>query len=254
MCLCAFLAGMIDSIVGGGGLIQLPALMIALPEVAKSNFALLSGTNKLSSLFGTMVAVRQYARHITYDWHFVRPMLLAALVAAFGGALTADALSGKNIDLRPLVIVMLVLVAIYTFIRKDFGSLHAPKMTRERRRTLGILIGAVIGYYDGFFGPGTGSFLIFAYIGLIGFDFLNATASAKVVNAATNVGALLCFVPRGRVLYALALPMAVCNILGSIVGTRLAILKGSKFVRILFLVVVSAIIARLVYDTLKSGS
>lgn len=252
VCAFAFLAGMIDSIVGGGGLIQLPALMIVFPKIVDQDIALLYGTNKLSSVFGTMVAVRQYARHMTLDWHFVRPAAASAFIASFFGALTAIWLSGKN--LRPAVIVMLIVVAVYTFIRKDFGSLHAPKLTAERRRALGILIGAVIGFYDGFFGPGTGSFLIFAFIGLFGFDFLNSTACAKVVNAATNVGALLCFIPKDRVIYTLGLPMAAFNILGSIVGTRLAILKGSRFVRVLFLVVVSAIIARLIYDSLKTGS
>ncbi len=154
--------------------------------------------------------------------------------------------------LRPLVLGLLVAVAIYTFVRKDFGSLHAPRLSATR--TLDRAgVGAAIGFYDGFFGPGTGSFLIFIFIGVFGFDFLAASAAAKVVNTATNLSTVGYFLLTGHVIYRLAVPMAVCNMLGSLAGTRLAILRGSRFVRWFFLVVVTAIIGKLGYDTLRAN-
>ena len=158
--------------------------------------------------------------------------------------------------MRPVVLVLLVAVAVYTFVQSDFGSLHAPRLTAVRQNIFSVVTGTVIGFYDGFFGPGTGSFLIFVFIGIFGFSFLAASASAKIVNFTTNFAAVLYFVFTGNVLYAVALPMAACNILGSVVGTRLAVLKGNRFVRIVFLLVVTALIIKLGWDTvsLRIGS
>ena len=150
-----------------------------------------------------------------------------------------------------MILTLLVAVAIYTFVRKDFGSLHAPRLSAGQRLWIGAAVGSAIGFYDGFFGPGTGSFLIFLFVGVFGFDFLAASAAAKVVNAASNVSALGNFALTGHVLYALAAPMAVSNILGSLAGTRLAILRGSRFVRWFFLAVVTAIICKLAWDLRK---
>jgi uncharacterized protein len=152
--------------------------------------------------------------------------------------------------MRPAILVLLIAVAIYTFVKKDFGSLHAPKLAGITQRLVGISIGMAIGFYDGFFGPGTGSFLTIAFIGIFGFDFLNAAASARIVNFATNLSAMLYFAFTGNILYQFALPMAACNMLGSFLGTKLAVSKGSQFVRGLFLVVVSALIIKFAYDTL----
>ena len=149
--------------------------------------------------------------------------------------------------------MLLVLVAVYTFIKKDFGSLHAPKLTEQKERLYGLLIGASIGFYDGFFGPGTGSFLIFIFIGLFGFNFLAASAAAKVINVATNLSALLYFGYKGYIMYEVAVPMAVCSIIGSQLGTRTALNRGVGFVRVLFLVVVTGIILKFAYDTYGSG-
>ena len=140
------------------------------------------------------------------------------------------------------------MVAIYTFARKDFGSLHAPRLSLSSKQWIGLGVGAVIGFYDGFFGPGTGSFLIFIFVGVFGFNFLSASAAAKVVNTATNLSTVIYFAWTGHVIYRLAVPMAVCNMLGSLTGTRLAILRGSRFVRWFFLAVVSAIICKLAVD------
>ena len=250
LCGFAFLAGFMDAMVGGGGLIQLPALFVLLPGVAAPTVL---GTNKLVAMTGTLVAAGQYARHVKIDWPVVLPAAATAFVCS---ALGAHLVSGFRTDtLRPLILVLLLAVAGYVFARKDFGkdfgAAPAPRLSPARQRWYGIGAGGVIGFYDGFFGPGTGSFLIFTFIGVFGLSFLAASASAKVVNAATNFAAVLLFGLTGHLLYALALPMAVCSIGGSVLGTRLAVAKGSRFVRVLFLVVLSAVIAKFAWDTFR---
>ena len=246
LCGFAFLAGFMDSMVGGGGLIQLPALLILLPQAA---VATVFGTNKLVSIAGTATAAWQYARHVRLDWPTLLPAAGAAFVCAGLGAKAVTLVHTSF--LKPAILVLLIAVAVYVFWQKDFGAIHAPKLTPRVRRWAGAGIGSVLGFYDGFFGPGTGSFLIFAFIGIFGFNFLTASASAKVVNAATNLAAVLFFGFTGHLLYVLALPMAVCNVGGSVLGTRLAVAKGSRFVRVLFLVVLTAIILRFAWDTLR---
>lgn len=237
------MAGLIDSIAGGGGLIQLPALFIVLPHVPVST---LLGTNKLASISGTSVATLQYARHISIDWKATLPATITALIASFLGARTVTLVNPST--MRPLILVMLIAIAIYTFIRKDFGSLHAPRLDRVKGSLVSIATGALIGFYDGFFGPGTGSFLIFVFIGIFGFSFLSASASSKVVNLATNLSAVLYFAFTGNIIYTTAILMGLCNILGAVIGTRLAILRGNRFVRIFFLAVVACLIAKLAFD------
>src|SRR3954471_17896105 len=239
-CLSAFLAGFIDSVVGGGGLIQLPAMLILFPQWP---VATALGTNKFASLFGTTVAVQRYSRHVSFDWPTILPAAITAFVFAFLGSRTVALLNAEY--LRPIVLVLLVLVAIYVFLVKDLGIIHAPKHQPKKAQLLGIVIGAALGFYDGFFGPGTGSFLIFLFVGVFGFDFLAASASAKVINLATNLASVLYFSWTGHIIYAYAIPMAICSVLGAAVGTRLAIAKGSRFVRIFFLVIVGALIAKL---------
>jgi uncharacterized membrane protein YfcA len=244
LCGFAFLAGFIDSVVGGGGLIQLPAMLLLLP--AGTPLADVFGTNKVASICGTMAAMWNYTRNLKFDWAAILPAAGMGFVFSALGALTLAHLHPAG--LRPVILVLLVAVAIYTFIRKDFGSLHAPRLSSRTQTWIGMGIGSVLGFYDGFFGPGTGSFLIFLFIGLFGFNFLAASAAAKVINSATNASAVLYFASTGHVLYRFALPMAACNIIGSVVGTRMALLRGSQFVRVLFLVVVTAIICKLGYD------
>lgn len=242
----AFLAGFVDSVVGGGGLIQLPALLLWLPREVSADLATVFGTNKMASICGTGVAVLQYAPRVRINWSSILPAAVAAFAFAFFGAM---AVSSFNRDLlEPVILLLLVLVAAYTFLRPDLGRLHAPAFAAHKERTLGVLMGAVLGFYDGFFGPGMGSFLIFAFVGVFGFDFLAASASAKVINFATNLAALLLFASTGHVLYQYALPMAACQILGSIAGTRLAMRRGNRFVRVLFLVVSTALILRFGWD------
>ena len=239
----AFVAGLIDSAVGGGGLIQIPALFNALPSEAP---ATLFGTNKFASIFGTATAARSYMRRITLSWSLVLPATVCAFALSFAGAAVVSHVP-KTV-MKPAVLVMLIAMAGYTLWKKDFGKLHKPKEVGVRERWLAALIGGAIGFYDGVFGPGTGNFLIFMFIRFFAFDFLHASAAAKFVNLATNLAALCFFVPSGNILIEYAVPMAVCNIAGSLVGTHLAMKGGAQFVRVLFLMLLCVLIGKFAYD------
>ena len=243
----AFLAGGIDAAVGGGGLIQLPGLFTALPQ---QHPALLLGSNKFTSMFGTATAAWRYARRITIPW---RPVLLAAtaaFVCSFGGASAVSLLPREAV--RPLVLLLLIAILAYTLLKKDFGALQRPTVVGRRQLAIAVALGGAIGFYDGFFGPGTGSFLIFLFIRFFGLDFLGDSASAKIVNLATNVAALCWFVPAGQVLLAIAAPMAVANVAGAVTGSWLAMRGGSGLIRRLFLGLVCVLIVRMGWDTLQS--
>jgi len=240
LCIFAFLAGFIDAVVGGGGLIQLPALLVLLPAESSRTLAPIWGTNKFSSICGTSMAVMNYARRVKLHWPLILPASIAALIFSFLGTLSVAHLRRKTLE--PVVLILMIAVTAYTFAKKDFGNLHAPKLTPRQAQFLAILTGIIIGFYDGFFGPGTGSFLIFIFIGVFGFDFLHASANAKIINFSTNLASVTYLAATHKILYRYAIPMALCNVLGSITGTTLAILKGNKFVRALFLFVVSAMI------------
>lgn len=247
LCFAAFFAGLVDAVVGGGGLIQIPALFSGLP---RAEAATLFGTNKLSSIWGTSVAALRYGRSVRIEWATALPGALSALIFAFVGAYAVTQVPGGL--LRAALPFILAAVAVYTFLKKDFGALHAPLHRGRKERTLAVLVGGAIGFYDGFFGPGTGSFLIFLYIRFFGFDFLGASAAAKIVNVACNLAALAWFWPSGHVLVAMGLAMAAFNVAGALVGSRLAIRHGSAFVRKLFLAVVTALIAKTAIDALKN--
>lgn len=241
----AFVAGFVDAIVGGGGLVQIPALFVLKPELAP---ATLFGTNKLSSIVGTANASWQYGRRVQLPWRMLLITATTAFVFAFFGARAVSFFNPAA--LRPLIVTLLVLVFIYTLAKKDLGSLHAPRLNEHQQAFAGFGIGAVIGFYDGFFGPGTGSFLVFAFVGIFGFSFLLASASAKIVNLATNAAALAWFIPTHHVLYQAAIPMALSNITGSWVGARLALKHGSGFVRLFFIITVALLLVRMLYDML----
>ncbi|MFA7270870.1 MAG: TSUP family transporter [Sterolibacterium sp.] len=245
LCAAAFAAGLIDAVVGGGGLIQIPALFSVLPQAQP---ATLFGTNKLASIFGTSSAALRYARRIDVPWRAALPAALAAFVLSYFGAMTVALLPKEW--LRPLVLVLLLIVTAYTYVRKDLGAVDQRRVHGRRDMLLALLSGGVIGFYDGFFGPGTGSFLVFMFVRLFGLDFLRASASAKIVNAATNLSALLFFGAHGHVLVAIGLAMALFNIGGSLVGSHLAIRHGAGFVRRAFLVVAIGFILKFAWDTL----
>lgn len=244
LALASVFAGLIDSLVGGGGLIQLPMLFSVLPRELP---ATLFGTNKIASVFGTSNAAWRYARQVRMPWATTLPAALAAFAFSYLGALSVAWLPREL--LRPLILVLLVGAAAYTFWHKDFGTLHSPQHGGRREFVYALLLGGAIGFYDGFFGPGTGSFLIFLFIRFFGFDFLHASAAAKVVNVATNLAAIAYFVPNGYWIPLLAGVMAASNILGSLLGTHLALRHGSGFVRRVFLLVVGALILKFAWDT-----
>lgn len=245
LCLFAYFAGLIDAAVGGGGLIQIPALLNLVPGTAP---ATVFGTNKLSAAAGTLMATRSYVRRVRLHWELVLPAAGMAFVMAFAGAAVVAWL--PKALLQPAVLALLVVMAIYTLWRKDFGRVHQPPAIGRREKALALLVGGAIGFYDGVFGPGTGSFLIFLFIRCFAFDFLHASAAAKVVNLATNIAALSYFIPNGHVLWWAALPMAAANIAGSLTGTRLALRHGSGLIRALFLLLVTVLIGRLAWDWL----
>lgn len=241
----AFFAGAIDAIVGGGGLIQIPTLFTVYPG---ESAATLFGTNKCASVVGTASATWRYARQVRMPWRTILPAALFAFVFSYLGAAAVAWLPKDAV--RPMILVLLVLAAVYTLKRKTFGQEHRPAHTGHRELLYAVLLGGVIGFYDGFFGPGTGSFLIFLFVRFFGFDFLHASASAKVVNVATNLAALAYFVPNGYVLPLLAAVMALANVSGSLAGSWLALKHGSGFVRQVFLWVVGVLIVKFAWDTL----
>lgn len=239
----AFFAGLVDAVVGGGGLIQLPALFSTLPNAAPAS---LLGTSKLAGVLGTGAAAMNFARRVRLPWSTAAPAALTAFVLAFVGAYTVTRIPPDFI--RKMLPFILLVVAIYTYKRKDFGALHAPLHAGRKEQAIAVLVGAGIGFYDGFFGPGTGSFLVFLFVRFFGFDFLGASATAKVVNVACNISALIWFGYSGHLLWQIGLTMAVFNVVGSLIGSRLAIKHGSAFVRQIFLLVVSALILKSAYD------
>ena len=245
LCLAAFAAGTLDAVVGGGGLIQLPALLLVLPGYP---VVALLGTNKLASVVGTGSAAITYARRVTIDRATTLRMCGAAFVGSLLGALGATH-AGSSL-LRPVVLVALVGVWLYTLRRPQLGEVELLRLSRGHHTAVAVVGGFVIGAYDGFVGPGTGSFLIFLLVGGVGLSFLHASATSKAVNTTTNVAALLLFGLAGHVLWGLGALMALSNLAGSQVGARLAIRRGSAWVRRVFLVVVAALILRLAYDVL----
>lgn len=245
--LAALLAGFIDAVAGGGGLIQVPALFNALPAESP---ATIFGTNKGSSIFGTANAAWRYARRIALPWDIAGPAAISAFIFSFVGAATVAWLP-KDV-VRPLVLAMMIFVVVYTLLKPDFGKLHGKMPSPGKVKPWALAAGAALGFYDGFFGPGAGSFMIFAFVGLFGLDFLRASSAAKVVNLTTNAAALCFFVPAGNILWITALTMAAFNIVGALIGARLALRHGSGFVRWVFLAVSAVLIGKFGYDTLLS--
>ena len=239
----SFVAGFIDAVVGGGGLIQIPALLINLPN---QPLATVFGTNKIASLSGTSVAAYQYSRRVRFDFRLLLVIAAFSFVASYVGAKTVSLI---HVDtLKPIVLIILILMAVYTFIKKDLGSVPSRTLSVRRQLVFGSLIGLVVGFYDGFFGPGTGSFFVLGFVVILGFEFLTASAYAKIINCITNVSALIVFVRQGNFLPSIALLMAVFNVMGSVTGSRMALKKGNGFIRVVFLVIVSLMILRYAYD------
>ena len=237
------LAGFVDAVVGGGGLIFLPALFAAYPSAAP---ATLFGTNKSASVWGTAFATWQYSRQAPMNWRILLPAAALAMLGSFSGAWLVTLISPEF--LRRLLPGVLLAVLVYTLFRKDMGRHHAPRFQGPFELFAICTIGLSIGFYDGFFGPGTGSFFVFLLVRWLGYDFLNASVAAKLLNLSSNTAALVLFTWKGHVWWHLALPLAMANVAGSLLGTRMALQHGAGFVRGMFIVVVSALICKTSYD------
>jgi uncharacterized membrane protein YfcA len=246
--LASALAGFVDAIVGGGGLVLVPALFACYPAAPP---ATLFGTNKGASVLGTAWAARLYARRVQMNWVTLAPAAVAALIGAAAGAWWVTQVSATG--LRRVLPLILLAVLLYTLARKDLGHVHTPSFGATAERWRGVAMGLGLGFYDGFFGPGTGSFFVFAFVRWLGYDFLHASASAKLLNVATNLAALSLFVATGHVLWLTAACMAVANVAGSFFGTRLALQRGAGFVRGVFIVVVGLLIVRTSIDAWRLG-
>jgi uncharacterized protein len=243
LCLFAFLAGLVDAVSGGGGLIQIPALFAVFPTTSA---VMLIGTNKLAAICGTAVALLRYARAVPISWQVMRLNAAVALVAGMLGAWTVARVPASA--LRPVVLALLLMVVAYTLLRPRLGlqpSQGARHPWLERSYC------AVLGFYDGFFGPGAGAFLLFGFVRWFGRTFLEAAAATKVINLASNTGALLWFSANGHIDLAAGIPMALANIAGSYLGASAAVRKGARFIRRVFIAVVTALTLKIAYDLMR---
>lgn len=240
--IAAFGAGWIDAVVGGGGLLQLPALLLIPGMLPVQALA----TNKLASLAGTTTSAATYYRRAKPDLRTAVPMALIALAGSFGGAAVAIVLPASAF--KPIIVVALLAVAIFTAFRPEMGAATKLRFQGHRHHVAAGATGLLIGFYDGLIGPGTGTFLVITLVALMGYDFLQSSAKAKIVNFATNLGALLLFIPHGAVLWLFGAILAVANVGGSYLGSRMAIARGSTFIRVVFLIVVVLLIGKLGVD------
>lgn len=243
LCAAALAAGWVDAVSGGGGLLQLPALLLAAPS---DNPVQALGTNKLSSIMGTAAAARTYARKVRLDIATAAPMASFAFLGALLGARLATSIPAAAF--RPVIVVLLIIVWFWTLLTPSMGTQTMLRFRGRTHHVIAIGSGLLIGFYDGILGPGTGSFLLIVLVAGLGYSFLQASATAKVVNLGTNAAALIVFGLTGSVLWLLGLAMGACNVVGAILGSRTAIRRGSGFVRIVFLVIVGILIVRLGWE------
>lgn len=236
----SFCGGMIDAAVGGGGLVQVPALLHALPQHSLST---VFGTNKLAVLVGNISSIFSYVKKIKIVWKLMLPTMASAFVFSFLGAFSVSLVPQKVMEY--VVFFVLIAMAIYTFSKKNLGRVHSAAQCGYKEVLLGVLFGGLVGFYDGIFGPGSGSLLLFIFVKYFGYDFLNASASAKLVNLGTFSAALLFFIPSGHVLWVIGGLVAVCNMAGALTGTFLALRYGSDLIRILFLFLLMLLIGRM---------
>ena len=243
--LAALGAGFVDAVVGGGGLIQLPALLLGLPGAAPVQVL---ATNKLASICGTTVSSATYYRRVRPDPRTFGPLMLLAFTGSVLGALVATQIPKEAFD--PIVLVALIVVGAYVLFKPALGGATVLRFSGHRHTLAAMFTGLAIGFYDGALGPGTGSFFVFTLVGLLGYSFLEASAKARLANWATNAAALCVFVPQGAVMWRIGLVMGVCNLAGGYLGARTAVARGTRFVRIFFILVVSAFIVRIGGDVL----
>lgn len=237
---CAFCAGWVDAVVGGGGLIQLPALLVGLPGASPAQIL---ATNKLASICGTSTSAVTYYRRVRPDLRTAIPLAVAAFAGSSLGAVVATRIPKEAFN--PIILVALVVVGAYTVLKPSLGASTQLRFSGRHHLAAALVIGAVVGFYDGALGPGTGSFFVFALVGLTGYAFLEASAKAKIANFATNLAALAVFVPHGAVMWPIGVVMGLANIAGGYIGARTAVSRGTGFVRLVFIVVVGTFVIRI---------
>jgi uncharacterized protein len=240
LALAGVAAGFVDAVVGGSGLIQIPALLLGLPGASPVQVL---ATNKLASICGTTASSATYYRRVRPDPRTFGPLMVLAFIGSVLGALAASLIPASAF--APIVLVVLIVVGAYVLFKPRLGEATALRFAGHRHTTAAMVTGFAIGFYDGALGPGTGSFFVFTLVGLLGYSFLEASAKSRLANWATNLGALCVFVPQGAVLWKVGLVMGVCNLAGGYVGARTAVSRGSRFVRVFFIVIVSAFIVRI---------
>jgi uncharacterized membrane protein YfcA len=240
LALAALAAGFVDAVVGGGGLVQLPALVLGLPGASPVQVL---ATNKLGSICGTSVSSVTYYRRVRPHAGTFVPLMAFAFLGSLGGALLASHIPEEAF--QPIVLVVLIAVGAYVLFRPELGTRTALRFSGHRHTAAAMAAGLVVGAYDGALGPGTGSFFVFTLVGLLGYAFLEASAKARMANWATNLAALCVFVPHGAVLWGVGLVMGATNLVGGYLGVRLAVSRGTRFVRIFFIVVVGAFVVRI---------
>jgi len=245
LCIAAFAAGFVDAVSGGGGLIQTPIALVLLPHLS---VATVIGTLKIPACSGTTIAAWHYAQKVEMNKKLLTISIILAFTFAFTGSYVLTLV--HNDYMKPVLLIVLTFVAIYTYTKKKFGQHTHKNHSFKIQMAYTVLISIVLGFYDGFIGPGAGSFLILSYITLLGYDFLHSSAHAKMINSSTNFGSVVFFVLKGSIIWSIAIPMAICNALGGILGARMAVKKGNQFIRIFFLVVIVATLLRFGYDVL----
>lgn len=249
LCLAAFLAGFVDAVSGGGGLIQTPAALVFLPQ---EHFSNVIGTIKIPAFSGSLLAAKQYLKKVTIQWKQMLLFCSIALISSYFGSFLLTKISSTFF--KPLLLVILIIVAIYVFLKKDFGIAKAKLVSEKKIFYSSFLISLFLGFYDGFIGPGAGVFLMLAFISFTGFDFLKASAYAKLINLATNFGSIILFLSKGLIIWNYAIPMAFSNAVGGYLGAKTAIKKGNIFFRIIFITVVLFTIVRFAYDIFYMNS
>lgn len=244
----AFFAGFVDSVVGGGGLIQMPVFFVLYPQLSVAN---LISTNRLASVVGTSVAAVNYMRQVSLPWRAIVFAILGAIPASYFGASLQSKVPQEI--LKPLILCVIIGIAIFSYVKKDLGSADQIKISETRLPFWAAGMGMVLGFYNGMFGPGTGTLLVFGFVGILGYNFLRASGAGKIVNAAADFSSLIFFLLNGMVIFKLALPMMACNVAGAYLGSKMAMLRGNAWVRRIFLIVMIGVILRFAWDVLAAG-
>jgi uncharacterized protein len=239
----AFIAGFVDAIVGGGGLIMVPSFLVSIPSASVAQAV---GTIKIPAFSGIIMAATQYLRKSAVKLKIVIPSCLLAFGASFLGSYILTKVS--NDFMKPVLLGILTLVAIYTFIKKDFGNHTEKKHSESQQILFSCMVALVVGFYDGFIGPGGGSFFVLGFIVILGFNFLQATTYAKLANGSTNLASIIILIIKGKIIWTLAIPMAIAATIGSLLGARYALTKDNSFIRKFFLCIVIIVLLRFAYD------